>query len=677
MEEPRSSAGRPWLALPGWHGALLTLCIALLYLGSAKVPLATGLAFQAYLFWPAAAVAYTAYFVWGRVAFLGLALGGLVLNLSSWLPWPSALAMWALQCLGPWLAWRLLLHLGTAQPDLGRTRDLLRWLGISTVTCALFSSCLGSIVVGLALPGRTFTHGLATAFSWFLGDLTALLCLGPACLSFLPRKTSLVHTGGGAGARSWLMVSASCLALLSVGRIHPQLSGDLRLALQFALVLPVLWMALRFGPRGTSAGLALLSLGFLIQLRALGPGLPDEVFRFTQCQLLVLGIAALITAATAEETRRARTALQAREQQALRMEAVGTLAGGLVHEFNNQLTVMLGNLDRLREQPPTPLNPASTALQRIEEAALSMGHTVQQLKALSHQAPLWAHHQPLSQSLSGFVRAAQRLPERIAFELVQEGDPLVGVDPDLLSQALQHLLANSRDAIPDHGRITLRAREQEGWAHLSLEDTGVGMSTDTLHRACDPFFTTKPMGTGRGLGLSLAFSLIKQMGGRLTLSSEPGRGTTADILLPLGGATHASPAISPRLPLTQTVLLADDEAGIRELTREFLESEGFSVVEAADGSAALEAFESDPQAWDLVILDLVMPRLGGTEVLARIAAARPDLPALLISGYSSEFRPGLLASPHRAFLAKPFRLQELREAMARLGQTNPTGHHAG
>ncbi|GLH73251.1 hypothetical protein GETHLI_17530 [Geothrix limicola] len=667
---------RPGPAVPppqergGSVRVLQVLALALVFLATAKIPLASGLTFQAYLFWPAAALSHTAFFVLGRRAWWGLALGSLLLNLTGWLPWPHALAMAALQTFGPWAAWRIMVRLGCPHPDLSRTRDLVRWLGTALLSSALFSACLGSVIVGLNLPGHGFPHAVATAFSWFLGDLTAILCLGPWILHFVPAwmeaETGPPQVGPTPPLAAKLLVGAFCLLLLFGGRINPGLSGDFRLALQFALVLPVLWMALRFGPRDSSAGVALLSLAFLAHLGAFGSKLPDEAFRFSQLHLLVLALAALVTSAVAEESRLAHQALQARDLQALRMEAVGTLAGGLVHEFNNQLTVVFGNLDRLQDLLPAE-SQASLFVQKLDEAAFSLGQTVQQLKALSHQVPLQAHPQPLREALGPFFQRTGDLPARISFELALEEGLVVSLDPDLLNQTLQHLLANSLDAIPDRGRIKLQAWHEEDSVHLTLEDNGTGMSPEILRRACDPFFSTKPMAKGRGLGLSFAFSLARQMGGRLSLESHPGEGTRAELVFPLDRTAPAPLKTAPGAPKSRRILLADDEAGIRELTREFLESEGFHVSEAADGQEALERFESDPEAWDLVILDLVMPRLGGAEVLSRIEALRPDLPALMISGYSSEARPNLLNGPHRRFLTKPFRLHELAETLDTLG----------
>ncbi|HEX9010265.1 MAG TPA: ATP-binding protein [Holophagaceae bacterium] len=650
--------------------ALAILVLALAYVGAGRIPLPSGLAFQAYLFWPAAALTHTALFILGVEAWWGLLLGSLLLNATGWLPWPQALAMVGLQALEPLVAWRLLVALGCPHPDPGKTRDLFRWLGVAASVSAVFSAGLGTLVVGSALP-QGFHHPSATGLSWFLGDLAAILCLGPSLLLFLrplatgrppePRPWRIPHP-----AAEGIGMALLVLLLLFAGRIRPGLTPDFRLAAQFALVLPALWMALRLGPRGTAAGTTLLALSILVALWTGSRILPEEAFRFSQLFLLVLALATLTTAAAAEEARAARQALELRDLQGQRMEAVATLAGGLVHEFNNQLTVMLGNLDRLRE--PLASVPAATGLlARLEEAALALEGTVRQLKGLSHQAPLRAFSLPLEEALAPFLAGIRELPARIRFETKIPEGLQVGLDPELLRQALQLLLTNSLEAIVARGHIWLTARQEGPCICLVLEDDGPGMAPEVLRRACDPFFTTKPVGQGRGLGLSIAFSLARQMGGDLVLDSAPGRGTRAELHLPRGRVLE--PAPQPPAPAShpRRILLADDEAAIRELTREILAEEGFEVVEARDGQEALEAFEADPETWDLAILDLVMPRLHGSDVLLRIQALRPDLPVLLISGYNDEARPGLLDGPHRRFLAKPFRIRDLIEALASLG----------
>lgn len=665
----------------GWFGdrknMLAVLALAFLYLGAAKFPVPSDLTFEAYLFWPAAALVHTALFILGPRAWVGLALGSLMLNLSSWLPWHHALPMTLVQTLEPLLAWSLMGWLGCSRPDLRRVRDLLCWVGCAALSSALFSAGLGSCIMGHALPAG-FKDPLTTGFSWFLGDLTAILCLGPVLLHFLRPSMQPARLDPPPGVSSdrplhlweYLGLVGLSLILLVGGKANSGLPRDVRLALQFALMLPALWMALRLPPRHTALGITCLTFAILGFLWGGGKGLGEEAFRFSQLFLLVLALGTLVTSAAAQEARSARRALVRQDLQAQRMEAVSALAGGLVHGFNNQLTVLLGNLDRLRLSLPVTAE-ATTLADRLEASARAMEGSVRQLKALSNQAPLQAFRLSLREALTPFLLDTTSLPGHIHFSSDLEGDPPVGLDPALLEQALQLLLANAVEALGAGGHIRLRSRVEGPWVHLVLQDDGPGMEPEVLHRACDPYFSTKAEGRSRGLGLSIAFSLAKQMGGNLSLQSRPGHGTEAELCLPLGQPLDPPPPMPPQSERGCRILLADDEAGILELTTECLRDEGFEVATATDGQEALELFESDPLGWDVVILDLVMPRLHGSEVLRRIQEQRPLLPALLISGYSAEARPGLIDGPHRRFLSKPFRISELLVALSDLGIPSP------
>jgi CheY-like chemotaxis protein/two-component sensor histidine kinase len=337
-----------------------------------------------------------------------------------------------------------------------------------------------------------------------------------------------------------------------------------------------------------------------------------------------------------------------------------------VHEFNNQLTFVLCNLDRLREHLALDRQ-AQAFTDRIEASALALGRTVQHLKDLSNQAPVEVSRISLQEALAPFLATLTNLPARIRVTTEWPEGQILCLDPERLRLALQALVANSLEAIPDQGHLRLWAEADGDILRLVLEDDGRGMPPEVLERAFDPFFSTKPVGSGRGLGLSIAFSLARQMGGELLLDSRLGQGTRAELRFPLTLPREACAPAGLRVPRRNRVLLADDEVSIRELTRECLEADGFQVSEAGDGIEALSRFETDPEGWDLVILDLIMPRMHGSEVLQRIHARRPDLPVLLISGYSSEARPDLLVGPHRRFLAKPFRLRDLRTVLTELG----------
>jgi len=273
--------------------------------------------------------------------------------------------------------------------------------------------------------------------------------------------------------------------------------------------------------------------------------------------------------------------------------------------------------------------------------------------------------------------------------LVTRLDPeidLVRADPGQLEQVLVNLAVNSRDAMPSGGTITIgthtvefgSALELGGYAiapgpyvRIDFEDTGTGMDTATLARVFEPFFTTKEKGKGTGLGLATAYGIIKQSGGYIACDSEPGRGTRFQIFLPRslerpeGAASEAVPS-RQSLRGSETVLLVEDEEGVRRLSRKLLEAHGYEVLEASGGDQALELATRFPGEIHLLLTDIVMPGLDGTEVASRIQQLRPGIRVLYMSGYS-EGVPAQLAV-ESALLQKPFTPQALarrvREALA-------------
>jgi CheY-like chemotaxis protein len=264
----------------------------------------------------------------------------------------------------------------------------------------------------------------------------------------------------------------------------------------------------------------------------------------------------------------------------------------------------------------------------------------------------------------------------------------VRMDPGHFRQIVLNLVFNARDAMPAGGVLTLRLtclRLDDHLNHgfpkaksgtfivLTVQDSGIGMDPETQARAFDPFFTTKEVGKGAGLGLSSVLGLVKLYGGWIHLASQPGTGTTVRVYLPAIAQESLEPSAEsaeqpqPGFPGQRRILLVDDEVFIRDVAREILESKGFKVTEAADGEEALARFLETPLAFDLVVLDLVMPRMHGFQVMDRIRQVAPRIPILISSGYSPDTRPDLLqASPFIGFLAKPYRTRELLEQVQRL-----------
>jgi PAS domain S-box-containing protein len=360
--------------------------------------------------------------------------------------------------------------------------------------------------------------------------------------------------------------------------------------------------------------------------------------------------------------------------QSQKMEAVGRLAGGIAHDFNNILTVILGLSETLIEDI-TDRDPEAMAedLRTIWGSASRAASLTRQLLAFSRKQLLQPRPISLDSEIEDMRGMLERLiGEDIDFSIRTMPAGTVLADPTQFHQVVLNLVVNARDAMPAGGRLVLetdvvdldatyagkRIGSRPGsYAMLAVSDSGAGMAPETMQQIFDPFFTTKDGGTG--LGLSTVYGIVKQSGGNVWAYSEPGIGTTFKVYLPL--IDMPAPAvsdISSGLAVTEegqgTVLLVEDEDGVRRLVRSMLEASGYAVLEAPNGLEACTIAEEHLQSIDLVLTDLVMPRMGGLELVRRIREHRPELPVLYTSGYTEGFMEPDLAGPGAAFLQKPF-----------------------
>jgi two-component system cell cycle sensor histidine kinase/response regulator CckA len=369
--------------------------------------------------------------------------------------------------------------------------------------------------------------------------------------------------------------------------------------------------------------------------------------------------------------------LEAQLNQAQKMEAIGRLAGGVAHDFNNLTTAILGYselmLRRLGAEDPLRRHVAEVTRAAERAAALT-----RQLLAFSRKQLL----QPRVLDLAEVLEHSRGLLERLIgedVELVTRAEAGVGrvrADPVQLDQVILNLAVNARDAMPRGGRLVLEASNSdldEDYAHghvtvrpgryvmLAVSDTGHGMDKETQERIFEPFFTTKEKGKGTGLGLSTVYGIVQQSGGYVWVYSEVGRGTTFKIYLPRveeeadrAEAPAAEPAVT-HAAASETLLLVEDEASVRELLRELLESAGYSVLEASRPAEALELARSREGPIHLLITDVVMPDMTGPELAQRVVQVRPGLRMLFLSGYTEGViaDKGLLADGAH-FLQKPF-----------------------
>ena len=397
-----------------------------------------------------------------------------------------------------------------------------------------------------------------------------------------------------------------------------------------------------------------------------------------------------------------RRGAEERLRQSHRMESVGRLAGGVAHETNNQMSVVIGAADFILRRPDVP-DAVRVDVEHIRKAAERTSSITAQLLAFSRRQIL----QPVVLDLPSLVARWESVLRRVMGEdcavivRAREGVAPVRADPGQLEQALLNLALNARDAMPRGGTLSVEvfsavlsdeyvARRpgvsvRSGrYVVLAVSDTGHGMDAKTLSHAFEPFFTTKGVGHGTGLGLSTVYGIVKQSDGYVWPYSEPGQGTTFKLYLPAVDQAAPSPGLAaPPIVIpgrSEVVLVVEDDEGVRWMTRRILVDAGYQVLEAPDGKSALELLGRDGAAVQLVVTDVVMPGMDGRALADELARLRPGLPVLFTSGYTDGeiVRRGLL-EPGTAFVQKPFDpgtiVRSVRERLdaASLPSMPPTG----
>jgi two-component system, cell cycle sensor histidine kinase and response regulator CckA len=398
----------------------------------------------------------------------------------------------------------------------------------------------------------------------------------------------------------------------------------------------------------------------------------------------------------AEERRAAEVALAHSENQlrhAQRLESVGRLAGGIAHDFNNLLTVILG----YSEQQIAKLagQPLERSAQEIHKAATRAATLTRQLLAFSRKQVMEPRVLDLDVVLAEMGPMLCRLIGEDVDLLIHKG-PIGGrvrADRLQIEQVVMNLVVNARDAMPNGGRLSLgtasitldaeRALRLEGlspgpYVTLTVSDSGVGMDADVRSRLFEPFFTTKERGVGTGLGLSTAYGIVQQSGGAIDVESEPDQGATFTIYLPqvdevAGGETGSTQKSGDEAGGHETVLLVEDEAVVRDLISDLLRGAGYRVLEATDGRSALDVADALDEPIHALVTDLVMPGMNGRELAEAMAARRPGIAVLYVSGYTRDLvaRQGILESGVQ-LLQKPFdpqvliaRVREVLDASSR------------
>ncbi|NNL64663.1 MAG: response regulator [Myxococcales bacterium] len=377
-----------------------------------------------------------------------------------------------------------------------------------------------------------------------------------------------------------------------------------------------------------------------------------------------------------------RELLQEQLRLSQKMQAVGRLAGGIAHDFNNLLTVIgsYGEFVLAKSEDPATRRDVSEMLRAGDKAA----QLTSRLLAFARGGVT----QPVMVDLNEIVSDSAGMIGSVTGEDIDASVVLaerilcIRADRDQLDQVLLNLVLNARDAMPDGGKLTIATRNHgpddpetaglgphgpvEGWAVLSVRDTGVGMDPETQSRAFEPFFTTKPADRGTGLGLAMVYGTVQQAGGQVRLTSEPGQGTCFELWFPAfrSEATVSRKAARRTLPSAggQCVLVVEDDPDIRQITRRALRDAGYVVLDAEDGDVALVVLEETRLSVELVLTDVVMPHMSGFELAERIAERRPELPVIFMSGHLNH--PSLRERelpPDISLLSKPFTPADLLE----------------
>jgi two-component system cell cycle sensor histidine kinase/response regulator CckA len=404
---------------------------------------------------------------------------------------------------------------------------------------------------------------------------------------------------------------------------------------------------------------------------AMRGGAQNYVLRGNLARLLPAIDREMVDAEMRREHRRSEQKLRQLEK----FEAIGQLAGGIAHDFNNVIGAIMGWAELGEEEVPSESRAHSFFVQ-IREQSERAGRLTHQLLAYARRQVLT----PRSINLNDVVGEAMALLQSVIGEQIELKKLLASdlrttkADPAQFEQVVLNLCLNARDAMPQGGQLLIETsnadldeeycRRSESlspgrYVRLSVSDHGVGMDAATLEKIFEPFFTTKEKGKGTGLGLATVFGIVKQHLGHIDVYSEIGKGSVFRVYLPaIEGSAEARPAIeeAPVRGGTETILLAEDHEGLRQMSHQVLSELGYSIVLARDGREAIEKFEANPGEFSLLVLDVVMPRLGGPAALERIRRINPSIPVIFTTGYTeeSEMLSAIVSRGGALLLQKPY-----------------------
>jgi PAS domain S-box-containing protein len=404
-----------------------------------------------------------------------------------------------------------------------------------------------------------------------------------------------------------------------------------------------------------------------------------------------------------QAARHAAEASEAQSRHVQKLESIGVLAGGIAHDFNNLLHVVLGNADIALSRLPVR-SPAREPLEEVVRATIRAADLTRQMLAYSGKGAFVVRHLDLSnevREMATLLRTAITKQASLVWELASNLPP-INADATQIRQIVMNLITNASDALQEAGgTITLRtgivrreelsdprfgvsvdeddstAGSKEPMVFLEVSDTGPGMTPDTLQRIFDPFFSTKF--AGRGLGLAAVMGIVRSHQGTIRIRTNPGQGTSFRVLFPaaVGTAARQEPPSTARRPWrgAGTILVVEDEEGVREVAERILQDFGFDTIVAVDGRDALDIMEREGDRVTAVLLDLSMPRMGGQETFRRLRESRPELPVIMMSGYTEQVVAPQFSGPGpglTAFLQKPFLAEDLMDILRQMVEVTPT-----
>lgn len=578
-----------------------------------------------------------------------------------------------------------------------RVRDASALL-VSTTVAALVCAPIAAVVARIG-TGASWSE---SAVLWWVGDMLAYLVFTPLTILLLESP----RTPRRQPSSVWWYVEAMLVAaIVTVGALwgftERPIAGDV-VAHPYMLTLPLLWATLRFGQIGALLAVfqvGLVGLTLLLMDHPLLFDAPTGSAALTALQvfLAVTATAALVLATAMreqEDTARSNaqmvTALRASEQrlrQSQKMEAIGQLAGGVAHDFNNVLAAVMMQLEELRLVREMP-RVGRELIADVESSVQRAARLTRQLLVFSRQQAM----QPQLLDLNTLVRNHVRLLRRVVpstHTLVVTCAPVplvVSVDGGMIEQVLLNLVLNARDAQASGGPVTIATAERlqssdaqdlaaGRYAVLSVRDQGDGIAAEHLPRLFEPFFTTKAPGQGTGLGLATAYGIVQQHAGTIRAISGVGRGTTMEVWVPISdvplpeaeGAADQLDQDTGEHVVVATVLVVEDEATVRRLMQRVLEREGYVVHVATSGREALDYWSRLGHAVDLVITDLVMPGgVSGTQLARELRLQSPTLPIVYTSGYDPEYDPSdVTMVPGENFIAKPASAEQILSVVRR------------